>query len=467
MRITRAIKSAVLAGLAELVNARPAKTTSALSQARLREAIERQYNPLRSLTPETLIGAIENYRLGYIKDAAKIWRGLEEQDDSIRPVSAKRKAKAARLQWEIITIQGAPEAESARHAEALTDFYNHLVAVDVLKRNRTGGVSLLVRQMMDAINMGWSVHELVWRPNGKSLSAEARFVPLHFFEHRTGTLRYLETDSAYDGVDMAPGEWLVTAADPLMIAGSICAFYRGQPLKDWIAFCDKFGIPGVIGSVDGQPGSDAWLAMETAVASIVTDWAAVKSHGDTIELLETKGGAAALPHPPLMAYLDKKIIVLWLGADLATQSAGNEAVGASLQGDETDTLVEDDAALISETLNEQVDRFVLQWHFGDGVTPLAYFRLQAPKKRNITTELAVDDWLLRSGAPVTVRSILERYGRPVPEAGDELLTPPAPAAPAGPWGFGNDADPQATALRAEVAAALQPIRDAIAARRGY
>jgi hypothetical protein len=259
-----------------------------------------------------------------------------------------------------------------------------------------------------------------------------------------------------------------------MIAGSICAFYRGQPLKDWLSFCDKFGIPGIIGSVDGQPGSEPWVAMESAVASIVTDWAAVKSHGDTIEILETKRGGGALPFLPLIDYLDQRIAVLWRGADLSTLAMGGAAVGASLQGDETAVLIEDDAALITETLNDQLDRHVIAYHFGDAAAsePLAYFKLLPPKRQSLDAELKIDDFLLRAGAPLAQRATLERYGRPTPDAGDDLLTPPAPVQSFnGSGNFGgselaNSAGLDATrqAVRDAVAHTLDPLRDAIARR---
>ncbi len=74
---------------------------------------------------------------------------------------------------------------------------------------------------------------------------------------------------------------------------------------------------------------------------------------------------------------------------------------------------------------------MLQYHFGDA-PQLAYIKIRTSEKRQIEQDLQVDQFLLQSGAPISVKDALERYDRPAPEPGEALLeTRPAcrPCAP--------------------------------------
>lgn len=378
-------------------------------------------NPIRGLTPETLITQLDQFEMGRIKDAAKTWSLQEKRDDTLRTVSRKAKSDVARLPWEIVKIEGADDAVAEHHRQALLGFYNNLRVTDVLRRNVRGGVRLLVQQMMDAAGKGYAVHETIWKPVPGKLRAEFSFLPLWYFEGTTGTLRFLVDDWQSYGRDLEPGGWLTTAmADPLMPATSLACLFKGLPIRAWLMFIEKFSVPGVIGTTDFAPGSDEHTALKEAVKSIVNDWAAVKSRGDEIDLLEVKN-SGQLPHPGLIDYLDRKIVTIWRGADLATISKGGDAVGASLQGDETCLLTEDWAAAISETLNDQVDRTVLAWYFGEEVEPAAYFKLCPPRRRNLETDIKVDQFLIDNGVPLSVEEMYERYGRPAPDDGEALI----------------------------------------------
>lgn len=416
------------------------KAAGVVTPVRTALTLQQTGNPVRGLTPESLISHLDAYRMGRIRDAAKVWDIQEQVDDTLRTVSRKARGDVSRLPWEIVEIENADESKAQRHREVLLDFYNTLRVTDALHRDVRGGVRLLVTQMMDAIGKGYAVHETVWRPSPGKLRAEFQFLPLWYFEGTQGQLRFLESDWEMYGRDLEPGGWLVTAvADPLMLASSLAVLFKGLPLRAWLMFIEKFSVPGVLGTTDAPVGSAERTALEDAVASLVNDWAAVKGRGDEIALLEVKN-SGALPHPPLIEYLDRKIITLWRGADLATASRGGDAVGASIQEDETDLLTEDWASMISETLNDQIDRLVLAWHFGEDVEPCAFFRMCPPRRRNVELDLKVDDAFLRWGIPLGVDAAYERYNRPPPQAGEDTVRGPSQPAAAVPSQPPEDAD---------------------------
>ena len=441
---------------------------------RVQVAIRGRFNPIRSLTPELLSRQLDAFKVGFLRDLAVLWEAMERRDLTLKNVAGKRKKAVARQNWEVITVPGADEAEAERQAEALKYFYENLTATDVLNQNERGTFSLLVRQMMDAVGKQFAVHEIVMQPaRGRDdgfATAEFRFVPLWFFENTTGRLRFIPSEGAIYGVELEEDGWLVTVGEGLMEASSVAYMFKHMPLKDWLAYSEKFGMPGVLGKTDAAKDTPEWNAMEEAVKSLINDWAAVCNRSSEITLLETKGGASSLPMPPLVDYFDRAMASLWRGADLSTMSAkGNaDSTGASLQNDEADILLADDTQMINDTLNMQVDPLVLRWNFGEGVEPLAYVRVIGPKKQNVEQDIAIDTFLRESGAPLGKEATLERYGRAVPDDEDELLTAPNQSVPHPdplPEGEGKAklANTFQTAARDELARALaddlRPLRE--------
>jgi len=255
----------------ELVNTEMAPGN--VTPQRVLWAVRNRFNPLRSLTPEVLARQLDNFAVGYLREIAITWEAMERRDAMLRNVSLKRKKCVARNGWEILTVPNLSkeqEAAAAQHKAALEFFYNNLSCTSVLEQNERGGLSLLLRQMMDAVGKRYAVHEIVWRPQRNDgvpatampsdekaipqpdvlLTAEFRFVPLWFFEARTGRLRYLEQESAIDGKEMVDREWLVTVGDGIMEACSVAYMFKSLPLKDWLALSEKFGMPGLLGKTD-------------------------------------------------------------------------------------------------------------------------------------------------------------------------------------------------------------------------
>jgi len=401
---------------------RAPKTESLVSADVVQLALRSRFNPLRGLTPQLLSVYLDNFMLGFVAYAALVWDQIEKRDDVIRNVASKRKKAIAKFKRQSFQREDSPEAEA--HAEALDDFYDNMTVVNALDENEKGGFPLLVRQMMDAVGKYYAVHEIVWQP-GELLTAELRFVPLWFFENRSGRLQFLKLPlGGANGEPLEEGGWMITKGDGIMEACSIAYMFKNMPLKDWVAYSDKYGTPGVLGQTNAAKGSEAGEALKAAVAAFGQNWSGVVYGADgTVKdpiSLITARGEGTLPFPPLVERMDRALASLWRGSDLSTMSGDRN--GASVQEDESDILLEDDAAMISETLHLHIDRWVIWQKFG--VRPLAYSRIVIPESRNIDLDLKIDELLLKAGARMGERERLEYYGRPLIAAQDLPLHNP-------------------------------------------
>lgn len=438
-----------------------------MTPERVRRHLQARFNPIRSLTPQSLSTMLDSFSAGFLREFAIAADKIEERDDILKAVVPKRQKSVSRHGWEICTVDDSPEA--ARHKEALESFYNSMECTHALNRNQRGGFKLLVRQMMDAVGKGLAVHEMLWKPGGSGgLSAEFVFTPLWFFENTTGRLRFLQDDYQQYGIDLEPGGWMVTATDALMPASAVAWMFKNLSLKDWVTYCERHGMPGIRGVTSAARGSAEWNEMVDAVTDFASEFAAVMSDAERIEAIDLKG-SGELPYPGLVERMDRALATIWRGADLGTISRGGDSAGASLQGDETDVIEQDDAEMISETLNMQVEPIVLAYQFGEGVDPLAYLRIPIPDKQDTTKDIEVDTFLTSHGVRLSKSDALERYGRSEADGDDDALTAPAPApapvmggqdgqdgldGPDGLDGLENEEDSGAGEAGAEVAKAL-------------
>jgi len=328
----------------------------------LKQRSHSRFDPIRNLTPERLSRQLDDFHAGHLREAALTWDAIERRDDVVQAVASKRKMSAARHGWEVNALDDSPEART--HAALLREFWRNIRVTNALDENERGGFALLARQMMDAVGKRYAVHEIVWDTSDAGRPrAQFRFVPLWFFENRTGRLRFLPSDHATDGEALAEGSWMVTTGAGIMEATSVAFVYKHLPLRDWLVYCERNGMPGVRGVTDALPGSAEWEAARQAVEAFGAEFRALMSAGTQIEPIDL-GARGELPYPAIVERMDRGIAVLWRGADLGTISREG-GVGASLQMDEPGLLADADAALIAETLNTQVNAYLIRHVFND------------------------------------------------------------------------------------------------------
>jgi hypothetical protein len=413
-------------------------TSTKITSKEIRRSRNWRFNPLGFLSPQSLSRYLESFEAGYLRDAVAVWQQLEQRDDLLRGVIAKRKKSVARYGWTVLPKPNiAPDdVETAKaHAAALEYFYNHLRCENAVDGAEIGGFKLLARQMMDAVGKKFAVHEIIWRQgqpgqqqklsgtHRRFVSATFRFVPLGFFENTAGRLRFLEADGAMEGRDLEPGAWMVTVGDGLMSASATAWMFKNIAMNDWLRCSERNGTPGLRGVSGATRDSEEWQALEQALADLQDGKAVVHGTGEDIRVVDLLPGGN-IPFPALVERIDRMLAALWRGADLSTLSR-DRGYGASLQEKEGYALEEDDAEMLTETLNRYVDEWVIRYVFGEEAQPLAAVRVLVTPREWTSADLQIDEFLIRHGAPISVQETLNRYGRALPKPGETVfLTAP-------------------------------------------
>jgi hypothetical protein len=251
------------------------------------------------------------------------------------------------------------------------------------------------------------------------LTAEFRFVPLWFFENTKGRLRFLTTPTANEGVDLKDGAWLVTTGDGIMKACAAAWMRKNLALTDWNDYSGNYGKPGIIASTSAARGSTQFTDMQNALETFLDTKSIVLNAMENVKVIDL--ASANPPFDGLVERMDRLISALWRGSDLSTISK-SQGYGASVQQGETQILEEDDAELITETLQKNIDRRVIEYTFGPDVPILAGVTVQQTPRRGTQQDMIIDQFLIGAGMPLSITDAAKRYGRAIADPGEPTLT---------------------------------------------
>jgi hypothetical protein len=295
-----------------------------------------------------------------------------------------------------------------------------------------GGWRTLVGTMMKARGHIYAAHEILWKPSDEGLTAHFNWVPLYFFENRTGKLRFLPHDFAVYGDDLVPNGWLVTCGEGLLEACSVLYLWKVLSVQLWAQYCENQSAPAIKGKTKAPFQSKAWNAMKEMLGDVLAGGSILMGEGDDAEKLDL-ALSGQLPYPELRKAMVDAMAVLWRGGSMGTTGSnqGTEQHGVKLQGDEEYKLQCDDAELVTETLQEQIDPLVIGWAFGDGTHPMAHVVVQPPPQQDTDNDIKRYTFVMGAGVQVGKRQLGTQFGIAEMDEDDEPAEVMQPTAPGG------------------------------------
>jgi hypothetical protein len=224
-------------------------------------------------------------------------------------------------------------------------------------------------------------------------------------------------DNIHNGEELEEGGWMITVGEGLGEALSVLYMFKRLGIQDLVSFSEKFSIPGIMGRTNAKKGTDEANALRDSVLAFASDWVGITYSDDgsiksPIEIIQTPS-SGTLPQSVIVDYMDRMIATLVRGGDLSTVSR-KDGVGSNSQQDETDALLQDDCAMISETLQTQLDRLVIRMVHGDE-TPAAFIVINPPSDDDLEADLRIDAGLAELGVIQDPADLAERYGREMKE----------------------------------------------------
>lgn len=391
------------------------------------------------LTPERLAAILKQADAGDLQQQAELFEQIEEKDGHIIGEVSKRKNVILDADFAIT-----PATDDARDVKIAEDADRMIAGI-------TDWPEILVA-LQDAVGKGFSAFELIW-DTSEGMAAVNEFKPLP-------QKRFLFTDKS--GI-LSPIPRLLTDTDPLGMeipewktimhryggkSGSstrsgiyrICAWwylFKNYSIKDWVIFCEVYGMPLRLGKYDPGASDDDKEALEIAVQTLGSDAAGIISRATEIEFKTGSSGTASTDlYENLAKFANREMSKAILGSTLTAESdgKGSYALG-SVHNDVRIDLINADCRAIASTVRTQLIRPWVGFNYGwDAAIPKYTGRY---KKDDLKTDAEIiDRFADRMDIPAS--HVRKKFSIPAPQKDDEILRAKTNSAPVAAAKAGNE-----------------------------
>lgn len=238
--------------------------------------------------------------------------------------------------------------------------------------------------LLDATLKGFAVSEIVWERDGNRIKPrrlqqddQRRFV----FD-RDWQLRLLTWSDMTDGMALPARKFVVHRVgvkgnNPYGLGIGSRLFwpvlFKREGVSFWLHFLEKFAGPTVVGKTPYGTLTDEQNKLLNTLVRARTASAITVPIGTDIEFLEASR-SGSVSYEQFLNYWDRQISICVTGETLTTQvsqSGGNRALGEVHQ-EMLDLLVDSDADLLSETLRDQLVRWIVEYNMPGAALPYVW-----------------------------------------------------------------------------------------------
>ena len=386
--------------------------------------------PSEGLTAVRLARIFKEADQGDVYNQAELFEEMEEKDTHLSAELLKRKNAVNALDFEIMPyeegLKGA-KRRSKPKADKACDFCR-----DVIYSMPTFEDSLF--DLLDAVGKGFAVSEIVWDTvSGKAIITALKWIHQKRLVFTETMHPRLITEGHPTGEEIPPFKVIYhrhkarSGYDTRAGMLRVCAWmylFKNYCIKDWVAFSEVFGMPLRLGKYDPGASKEDKDALVAAIRSLGSDAAGIISKSTEIEFIETiKSASGKLVYETLTDFCNREISKAIVGGTLTSDVGERGSYAASKTHNEVRLdLVKSDARSLADTLRMQLFRPLVGFNFGwDTPVPWFRFRLQKPEDLKQLSEVYKN--LVEMGQPVSAEHVSERFGVPLPKAGETVITP--------------------------------------------
>ena len=199
--------------------------------------------------------------------------------------------------------------------------------------------------------------------------------------------------------------------------------FKNYDVKDWVAFCEVFGMPLRLGKYSAAASDDDKKALMEAIYSLGTDAAGIIPDSTIVEFIESQKTTSVEIYEKLARYCDEQISKAVLGQTLSSDSGGGSYAQGKVHNEVRHDLTVGDAKALAVTVRRDIIRPLVEYNFGyDADVPFFTFDCQEAEDQKETVEiyktLACD-----MGLEIPKSHIYKKFNIPKPEDGEEVLHP--------------------------------------------
>lgn len=393
--------------------------------------------PSDGLTPVRLAEIFKEADAGDVLRQAELFEEMEEKDPHLFSQLQTRKNAVTGLDYEVIPF----DSDDPRDKEIAEFVEAQLGGIE--------GFEDIMLDLLDAIGKGFAVSEIMWSYDEGHVVVDdirSRHQKRFFWDSVDDSFK-VRTQEAPEGIELPKNKFIVhkykarsghpSRAGVLRVVAWMYLF-KNYTLKDWVAFCEVFGMPLRLGKYQPGASEDDKRALMQALVAIGADAAGIFPDGTAIEFVNTEKTSSTDLYERLARYCDEQVSKAILGQTLTSDSGGGSYAQSKTHNDVRHDLTVADCKAIAATLRRDLIRPLVLYNFGEDKR-IPYLRFDAEESEDLTQTATVIGTLIReAGLKVPTSYIYKKFSIPKPEGDEEVATPPGQAAQGagfGPFSF--------------------------------
>lgn len=378
--------------------------------------------PSNGLTPRRLARIFRQADEGDVRSQMELYEEMEEKDTHLFSQMQTRKLAVTGLDWEI-----QPFSKDDRD-KVIADFVDEqLKAIENFDE--------VLTDMLDAIGKGISIMEIIWGvdTDGWNVIDDIQYVHSKKLIWDAQTDEMLICTREYpSGIAIPKNKFVVhkykaksghpSRAGVLRVVSWMYLF-KNYDIKDWVSFCEVFGMPLRLGKYDASASEEDKKQLMEAIISLGTDAAGIVPTSTMIEFIESQKTTSVEIYEKLARYCDEQISKAILGQTLTSDSGGGSYAQSKTHNDVRHDLTVADAKALAVTIRRDIIRPLVEFNFGmDADVPLITFDCHEVEDMKETVDiyrtLSCD-----MGLPIPASHAYKKFSIPEPEDGEQILKP--------------------------------------------
>lgn len=378
--------------------------------------------PSNGLTPIRLAEIFKEADAGDILRQAELFEEMEEKDPHLFSQLQTRKNAVTGLDFEIIPFD--PDDERDKE---IAEFVEAQI-------NGIEGLEDIMLDLLDAVGKGFAVSEIMWSYDGGHVlvgDIRSRYQKRFFWDSEDAFK--VRTDEAPEGVELPTNKFILhrykarsghpSRAGVLRVVAWMYLF-KNYTLKDWVAFCEVYGMPLRLGKYQPGASEDDKRALMQALAQIGADAAGIFPDGTTIEFINTEKASSTDLYERLARYCDEQVSKAILGQTLTSDSGGGSYAQSKTHNDVRHDLTVADCKALAATLRRDLIRPLVLFNFGED-RRIPYIRFDAEESEDLEQTANIIGTLIeKTGLKVPTSYLYKKFSIPKPESGEEIAQPP-------------------------------------------
>lgn len=377
--------------------------------------------PSNGLTPVKLASIFREADAGDILRQAELFEEMEEKDPHLFSQLQTRKNAVTGLDYEVIPF----DQEDEKDKEIAEFIAQELEAIESFED--------VMMDLLDAIGKGIAVSEIIWgNDEGKTIVEEIKWRhQKRFFWDNEDSFKVI-TKEFPSGLIVPENKFIIhrykarsghPARAGVLRVVSWMYLFKNYDIKDWVSFCEVFGMPLRLGKYNPSASEADKVALMQALIQIGTDAAGIIPDGTEIEFKEAAKVSSLNVYESLARYCDEQISKAVLGQTLTSDSGGGSYAQSKTHNEVRHDLTVADCKALAATLRRDLIRPLVLFNFGEDKR-IPYIRFDCEEAGDLKETADIYKTLICDiNLPIPLSHLYKKFSIPKPENGEEVAKP--------------------------------------------